>query len=92
MGVTEMRLDAALIREQGVNFAVVVVKKSVLTNLSRRDSVALSFSRQYFGGVPVVLMAQSSNGVPTYYGRPDLVKWLANVPVEVLPWKRWQAA
>lgn len=87
-----MRLDAALIREQGVSFAVVVVKKSVLSNLSQRDSVASSFSRQYFGGVPVVLMAQNSNGVPTYYGRRDLVKWLANMPAEALPWKRWQAA
>jgi hypothetical protein len=35
----------------------------------------------------VVLMAQDSKGVPTYYGRRDIAKFMANVPLSAVPWK-----
>lgn len=91
-GGLAMNIDAALVREQGVNFAVVVVKKSALHNLGQRDQLIATYSRRYFGGVPVVLMGQDAKGEPEYYGRQDLVKWLSNVLIEALPWKRYSAA
>lgn len=83
-----MSFDAALVREQGVNFAVVIVKHHVMgSDSSRRDATA-AFNR-HFPGVPVILMAQDGRGTPTYWGRPDIVRFLTNVPVEALPWKRY---
>jgi len=83
-----MSFDAALVREQGVTFAVVVVKGHVVNSTSSRTEAMTSF-RMQFPGVPVVLMAQDGRGRPTYWGRTDIVKFLANVPVNALPWKRY---
>lgn len=82
-----VRFDVALVKEQGVRFAVVTVKRGVLDDPARQRSVVALLS-PHVGGVPIVLMEQDSRGVPTYVGRPDLVKWLANnVFVEELPWR-----
>lgn len=52
-----MRFDAALVREQGVNFAVVAVKgHAVNSDSSRREAMAAFGSR--FPGVPTVLMVR----------------------------------
>jgi hypothetical protein len=85
-----MKFQAALVKEQGVTFAVVVVKRHVLSSPDRQQTQA-SLSPA-FGGVPVVLMAQDSSGTPTYSGRPDLVRFLANIPMESLPWREWTVA
>jgi hypothetical protein len=42
-----------------------------------------------FDHVPIILMEQNSRGVPTYYGRTDIVRFLANIDFRRLPWKRW---
>jgi hypothetical protein len=42
-----------------------------------------------FGGVPVLLMAQNDKGSPTYYGDRDLVRSLADIPIERMPWKEY---
>lgn len=83
-----MTFDGALIKEQGVSFAVVIVKRSVLDNPAQREGVRASFAPS-FGGVPVVLMAQDSRGTPTYHGRQDIVRFLANRPVHAIPWRRY---
>ncbi len=84
-----MQVDGAIIREQGVTFAVVVVRRSVLQSPTQSESAIRQFSAQLFEGLPTVLMAQDSNGVPTYKGRRDLVKFLASVPMEAIPWKHY---
>jgi hypothetical protein len=81
-----MRYQGAVIKEQGVTFAVVIVKKHVIDNKFGADTAILSF-QNVFPGVPVVLMAQDSKGVPTYYGRRDIAKFMANVPLSAVPWK-----
>ncbi len=87
-----MNIEAALVKEQGQTFAVVIVKKGVLDDPSedRRRETAGSMAR-YFPGVPIVLMAQDSRGRPEYWGRRDIVDFLANVPFEALPWRRYTA-
>ena len=86
-----MQFEAALVREQGVTFAVVVVKSHVLNSDSSCREVATGF-QPAFPGVPVVLMAQNGRGRPTYWGRPDIVRFLARVPFQALPWKRWSVS
>jgi hypothetical protein len=82
------RFDGAVIKEPGVTFAVAVVRRPVLDSLSERDEAQAEFAA-VFGGLPTVLMAQDANGVPRYYGRSDLVRFLANVPMEAISWSAY---
>ena len=83
-----MQLEGAVIKEQGQTFAVVVVKRHVTNNQHEAASAIRSFSR-YFPGMPVVLMSQDAHGRATYFGRPDISKFLSRVPQHAIPWKRY---
>jgi hypothetical protein len=85
-----VELTAALIREQGVEFAVVLVKQHI-TRSGSRDATVRGFA-SFFPGRPIVLCSQDFRGTPTYYGRPDLVKFLATVAIQRLPWKKFITA
>lgn len=82
------QIEGAVIREQGVTFAVVVVRQSVLQNTMQANDAIQAFE-PVFDGMPVVLMAQDSRGRPTYYGRNDLSRFMANVPLQNVPWRRY---
>jgi hypothetical protein len=84
-----MRFQGALVKEQGVEFAIVIVMRHVIDNPAERQSTRGGFGA-VFPGVPVVLMAQDSRGTPTYWGRSDIVRFLANVPIEAVPWKEYR--
>lgn len=86
-----MTFDGAIIREQGITFGIMVVKAHVLNDASRRDAVVAQASAA-FGGIPTVLMAQTSSGSARYYGRNDIVRFMANVPLAAVPWKRYRRA
>jgi hypothetical protein len=83
-----MTFQGSVIKEQGVTFAIVIVKKYVVDNHFEADKAIISF-RPIFPGIPIILMAQDHSGIPTYYGRPDIVKFLANIPMESIPWKEY---
>jgi hypothetical protein len=83
-----MRVQGAVIKEQGQTFAVVSVKPSVVQNRPEADDLIRALIPT-FGGVPVVLVAQDNRGVPTYYGRPDIAKFLSNVPMRAIPWREY---
>lgn len=84
-----MRIEAAVVNEQGVNFVVVVVRRGVLQqSQEQREDVIAEFSA-VFDGLPTILMAQDARGTPEYYGRRDIVDFLANVPFEALPWAEY---
>jgi len=82
-----MRVQGAVIREQGQTFAVIVVKPQVVQSQSEATKAIRSFAPVF--GVPVILMAQDSRGRPTYYGRPDIAKFMASVPVHAVKWKEY---
>lgn len=82
------KFQGAVIKEQGVTFAIVIVKPSVLQFPSEREKAARSFS-PYFPGVPIILMAQNNRGIPTYSGRRDIVNFLANLYISQIPWKEY---
>ena len=83
-----MTIEGAVIKEQGITFAIVVVKPHVLNSSTEANNAIRAFTPA-FGGIPVVLMAQNSSGVPTYWGRKDIVNFLANVPFSAIPWKQY---
>ncbi len=80
-----MKFQGALIKEQGVTFGVVIVQSHVLSNQTEANDLIASFQSQIFGGLPVVLMAQDARRTPTYYGRKDIVAFLARVPLNAIP-------
>ncbi|BBF41967.1 hypothetical protein lbkm_0647 [Lachnospiraceae bacterium KM106-2] len=82
-----MQIDAAKITEQGVTFAIVVVKRYVLSS-SEKEEIRDSFT-QYFGNIPIILMSQDSQGIPTYDGRTDIVDFLVDVPLECIPFSTY---
>lgn len=85
-----MTFQGSVIKEQGVTFAIVIVKKQVLDNRSEAERVSQGF-RTVFPGMPIVLMAQEYRGLPTYFGRTDIVRFMANVPIQAVPWKEYSA-
>ncbi|MDK4472294.1 hypothetical protein MWG12_08615 [Fusobacterium necrophorum] len=84
-----MTFDGALVKEQGVTFAIVVVKSYVLSSLKTREDARKSFAKYFPLGIPIILMAQDSRGVPTYHGRKDIVNFLSNIDFRRIPWKTY---
>jgi len=82
-----MRVQGAVIREQGQTFAVVIVKPHVVQDSGIAADTMRSFMPVF--GVPIVLMAQDGRGVPTYYGRRDLARFMSSVPLRAIPWKEY---
>jgi hypothetical protein len=62
----------------------------VIASPVERDRTLADF-QNFFGGMPVILMEQDHQGNPTWYGRPDLTRFLQNVPVTTIPWQRYSA-
>jgi hypothetical protein len=83
-----MRFEGAVIKEQGQTFAIVVVKRHVLQNRNEAGNTQHAFGR-HFPGMPVVLIAQDARGVPSYFGRRDIVDFLAGVPMSAIPWSEY---
>ena len=83
-----MKLQGTIIREQGVTFGILVVKQHVLQSPSERSTMQ-NLGAQVFGPIPIILMAQDSRGIPTYWGRSDIVRFLSSVPLSRIPWKEY---
>jgi len=83
-----MQFEGALIKEQNVTFAIVVVKPFVLQNSFEYDAARKSFCSA-FPGIPIILMSQNSKGIPTYQGRPDIVRFLTQITPSRIPWKSY---
>lgn len=83
-----MQFEGAVIKEQGVTFAIVVVKSYVLNSTTETNKTRSAF-QSYFPGVPVILMAQDGSGRPTYQGRKDIVQFLSHIDPSRIPWKKY---
>lgn len=86
-----MTFQGSVVKEQGITFGIVIVKSHVLNSDSEKQEM-LSFGKRAFGNMPIVLMTQNSGGVPTYFGRTDIVKFLANIDFRRIPWKEYTAS
>jgi len=83
-----MKFQGAIIKEQNVTFAIVIVKKHILDNPTEAANAIHGFEK-IFPGLPIVLMAQNHRGIPFYYGRKDITKFLSNIPLGAIPWKNY---
>jgi hypothetical protein len=82
-----MRIQGAVIREQGQTFAIVIVKPHVVQSRAAAAYAIASFTPAF--GVPIVLMAQDGQGRPTFYGRQDIARFLSGVQLHAIPWREY---
>lgn len=73
----------ARIREQGITFGVVVVKDYVIDNAFERDEAVTYWSN--WVGCPTILLGANRHRL---YGRNDLVRFMRNVSIDRIPWRR----
>ena len=83
-----MVVHGAVIIEQGVTFAIVVVKQIVTQYTVRATRLRQSIA-PFFPNMPIILMSQDREGKPHYYGRKDIVDFLKTVPLDKIPWKTY---
>lgn len=83
-----MKFQGAVAKEQGVTFAIVIVKRRVIDNKGKANQM-IGAAQPMFPGVPIVLMAQDFRGRPIYYGRKDIVRFLSKVPASAIPWREY---
>ena len=76
------RLNVAFVKEQGVNFAVLLVKDRALDSPTERE--ALVRQGAFHFGQPTVLLGELRHRL---FGRRDIVRFLENVHPSRLPWK-----
>ena len=84
-----LELIGSIIKEQGVTFAVVLVKKHVIDNRIEADRLIQGLRMQIFQGMPVVLMTRDTGRTQTY-GRNDIARFLANIDPGRIPWKKYK--
>ena len=83
-----MKIQGAVIIEQGVTFAIVVVRQSV-TNYTSRIIRTRQQLQGFFPNMPIILMSQEKNGTSHYYGRRDIVEFLKTIRLDQIPWKEF---
>lgn len=77
----------AVIKEQGVTFAVVVVKDHIAASHVHASDAVDAYTRHF--GVPAIVLGASNR---RYYGRRDLVNFMSKVPLQRVPWRRGHIA
>lgn len=83
-----MRFQGALITEQGITFAIVVVQPHVVGDQKKYDQLMPILRPVFPPDTPIIVMCLNPEGVPLYYGRKDIVNFLTKVPIHTIPW-RW---
>lgn len=83
-----MTFDGAIIKEQGITFGIVLVKPNVL-NSSDKDNLRQKFGVLMHINANLIVLAVQKSSNFTYYGRPDIVKFLSNINPNRIPWKRF---
>lgn len=83
-----MVVHGSVIIEQGVTFAIIVVRQEV-TQYTVRATKFRHAIAPYFPRMPIILMSQDQQGQPHFYGRKDIVDFLKTVPLDKIPWKTY---
>ena len=83
-----MKLQGAVVKEQGVTFSIVVVKSTAMQTTSSADRTRAAF-QHLFPETPLILACQDSKGRFKYQGRKDIVNFLANIDPSRIPWQEY---
>jgi hypothetical protein len=72
----------ALVKEQGIEFGVVVVNDAVIDDSLKRNEIWRWWTARL--GRPTALIGASRHQT---FGRDDIVRWLSSVHPSRLPWR-----
>ena len=87
-----MIFQGAHVVEQGVEFFIAIVKNYIFNNPSLAQQAIYAYQRQ-FPGMPIVLMTQDIDGTPRYKSeRRDIIDFLSQIPIEIIPWREYTTA
>lgn len=84
-----MIITGAVIKEQGVTFAIISVKPHVIRYTYTAVRARQSFA-SFFPNMPIILMTQNESGTPRYVGRKDIVDFLNTIRLDQIPWKQFK--
>ena len=82
------QIEGAVVKEQGVKFAIVAVKHNVAQDSSENQE-AVNAYRHIFPDMPIILLGRDSQGKSAYYGAEELVNFLVNVDPQRIPWRQY---
>ena len=86
-----MKIDAAVIEEQGVTFVVVLVQPIALKLPERLSQIRkVVSSAPEFSKLPVIFAAQLTGGKMRFQGREDIVDFLGSINAKLIPWTRYE--
>lgn len=77
---------AALVKEQGITFAVVMAKDHVLNSQTESDMLIMAMAVSMRCPL-IVLMGESNRRLRG--NRQDVVRFVANLHPSRLPWRKW---
>ncbi|MEO7503044.1 MAG: hypothetical protein ABIW94_10450 [Gemmatimonadaceae bacterium] len=83
-----MKFQAAVIRDWGVKFAVVIVLPQLIQSAHSAVKAQMAFAPA-FPGVPIVLMAQDPEGAPMFHGRKDLIALVNSIQLDAVRWQEY---
>ena len=85
-----MKVTGSVIKEQGVTFGVVLMKRGAfLSPTSREDFLVAAQDWPMFHRLPLVVASQDPHGRFTYWGRQDLTKFLSSINPSRIPWQEY---
>lgn len=70
----------------GVEVLIVVVRPWVLADIHEANLFVVAFHERFRR--TIVLMAQTADGAPYFYGPTEIVRLLRGLPFEMIPWRR----
>jgi hypothetical protein len=85
-----MRIIGSIIKEQGVTFAIVLVKRRAVQTSEEAATTRASFEL-YFPGLPLILATKDVRGNFEYQGRKDIVSFLAGISSARIPWREFHS-
>lgn len=83
-----MKIQGAIIKEQGITFGIIIVKKYVVESLTKSNKTINDFSG-FFDNIPLILMTQDAFGTPIYRGRKDIVNFISSLHISQIPWREY---
>lgn len=83
-----MVINGAVIKEQGVTFAIISVKPHITRYTTTSIQARQNFS-YFFPNMPIILMSQNETGIPRFIGRKDIVDFLKTIRLNQIPWKKY---
>lgn len=83
-----IEFTGARIKEQNIEFMIVLVKKSVIDNHFQRQEAVKEYQNLF--GIPSVIATQDYRGNFEYFGRKDISDFLANIHPSQIPWSEFK--